>query len=42
MTTRYVMAIDQGTTGSTVSIVDERLNVLATCNEEFEQHNRAG
>ena len=38
MTTRYVMAIDQGTTGSTVSIVDERLNVLATCNEEFEQH----
>lgn len=35
---RYVMAIDQGTTGSTVSIVDENLEVVATQNQEFEQH----
>lgn len=36
--TRYVMAIDQGTTGSTVSIVNEDLEVVATRNQEFEQH----
>ncbi len=36
--TRYVMAIDQGTTGSTISLVDEKLNVVATRNQEFPQH----
>ncbi len=33
-----VMAIDQGTTGTTVLILDHKLNVLAKCNREFTQH----
>ena len=33
----YVMAIDQGTTGTTVLILDKALNVLGRHNEEFPQ-----
>src|SRR5574341_972467 len=33
-----VMAIDQGTTGTTVLLVDRRLRVLASVNQEFRQH----
>ncbi len=35
--TRYVLAIDQGTTGSTALLVDESLRVVAKVNREFEQ-----
>ena len=35
--TRYVMAIDQGTTGSTVVILDDSLNICAKANFEFPQ-----
>ena len=34
---RYVMSIDQGTTGSTVIILDEQLQVHGRANCEFEQ-----
>ena len=34
----YVMAIDQGTTGTTVLILDRRLGVRAKANQEFQQH----
>ena len=34
---RYVMAIDQGTTGTTVLVVDRRLGVRARVNEEYRQ-----
>ena len=34
----YVMAIDQGTTGTTVLILDRRLSVRAKMNQEFQQH----
>ena len=34
---RYVVAIDQGTTGSTVMVLDEQIQVRAKVNEEFEQ-----
>ncbi len=33
-----ILAIDQGTTGSTCLLVDAELNVLATANHEFPQH----
>ena len=33
-----VMAIDQGTTGTTVVVLDAALNVLGKANREFEQH----
>jgi glycerol kinase len=33
----YVMAIDQGTTGTTVVILDETLSVMSKCTTEFEQ-----
>jgi len=33
-----LLAIDQGTTGSTVLMVDENLNKLSEANHEFEQH----
>jgi glycerol kinase len=33
----YVMAIDQGTTGTTVLIVDKRLSLRAKVNQEFRQ-----
>lgn len=34
---RFICAIDQGTTGTTVILLDEQLNVVARVNEEFEQ-----
>jgi glycerol kinase len=34
---RYVLAIDQGTTGSTALIIDQRLSVKAKANVEFRQ-----
>ncbi len=34
---RYICAIDQGTTGTTVIILDEKLNVCGRVNREFEQ-----
>src|SRR4051812_30467508 len=34
---KYVIAIDQGTTGTTVLVLDRRLQVLAKVNEEFRQ-----
>jgi glycerol kinase len=37
MTPRYVISIDQGTTGSTVLVLDEKLQVLAKANQEFPQ-----
>jgi glycerol kinase len=33
----YVLSIDQGTTGSTVVVLDDRIQVLAKVNQEFEQ-----
>ena len=35
--TRYVLAIDQGTTGSTALVIDQRLTVKAKANVEFRQ-----
>lgn len=35
---RYILAIDQGTTGTTALIIDRDLNVLAKVNNEFAQH----
>ena len=37
MASRYVLAIDQGTTGSTALILDQRLSVKAKANVEFRQ-----
>jgi glycerol kinase len=37
-TSRYVMAIDQGTTGTHLSIVDEKVKVVAKAYQEFKQH----
>ncbi len=34
---KYVLSIDQGTTGSTVVLLDQQINVIAKANEEFEQ-----
>ena len=34
---RYVLSIDQGTTGSTVMVLDEQLAVLGKANQEFPQ-----
>src|SRR5438128_755254 len=34
---RYVLAIDQGTTGTTALIIDQRLSVKAKINVEFRQ-----
>jgi glycerol kinase len=34
----YVLAIDQGTTGTTVLVLDRRLAVRARVNQEFRQH----
>src|SRR5438105_14631503 len=34
---RYVLAIDQGTTGSTALVLDQRLTVKAKANVEFRQ-----
>ena len=38
MAGKYVLAIDQGTTGTTVLVLDRRLGVRARVNEEFPQH----
>jgi glycerol kinase len=35
--TRYVVAIDQGTTGSTVLVLDEKLEIRGKQNQEFAQ-----
>lgn len=35
---QYILAVDQGTTGTTVLILDHDLNVLAEINHEFPQH----
>jgi glycerol kinase len=37
MTAPFILAIDQGTTGSTVVIVDQHLSVHARVNQEFQQ-----
>ncbi len=34
----YILSIDQGTTGTTVLIVDRELNIKAKVNQEFTQH----
>ncbi|MCB9555686.1 MAG: glycerol kinase GlpK [Deltaproteobacteria bacterium] len=34
---KYVLAIDQGTTGTTVMIIDEAINIVGRSNQEFEQ-----
>ncbi len=34
---KYIVAIDQGTTGSTVMVLNEQIQVLAKVNQEFEQ-----
>jgi glycerol kinase len=34
---KYILAIDQGTTGSTALIIDEAMNVLGRANHEFPQ-----
>ncbi len=38
MAKRYVLAIDQGTTGTHVSIVDEQVKVVGKAYQEFTQH----
>ena len=35
---RYVLAIDQGTTGTTALLIDRKLGVKARVNREFPQH----
>ena len=35
---RYVLAIDQGTTGTTALLLDRTLRVRARVNQEFPQH----
>ena len=34
---KYILSIDQGTTGSTVMVIDDQLKVLAKVNQEFPQ-----
>lgn len=38
MSGRLVLAIDQGTTGSTAMLIDDRIRVVAKCNIEFPNH----
>lgn len=38
MTGRLVLAIDQGTTGSTALLIDDAIRVVARCNVEFTNH----
>jgi glycerol kinase len=38
MSDRVVLAIDQGTTGTTALVIGERIEVLARCNVEFPNH----
>jgi glycerol kinase len=35
---KYILSIDQGTTGSTVVIVDKQLNLVGKASKEFPQH----
>ena len=35
---RLIVSIDQGTTGTTVLVLDDALNVLGRANQEFTQH----
>lgn len=35
---KHILAIDQGTTGSTVMLVDQNLNVVAEASQDFKQH----
>lgn len=35
---RYILAIDQGTTGTTALVIDHDLNILSKVNNEFAQH----
>lgn len=35
---RYILAIDQGTTGTTALVIDRNLNILSKVNNEFAQH----
>ena len=35
---KYVLAIDQGTTGSTALLIDQGVNVVAKVNVEFPNH----
>lgn len=37
MTRKFILAIDQGTTGTTVLIIDEKLQILSKSNVEFKQ-----
>ena len=37
---RHVVAIDQGTTGSTARVLDEQLRVCGRCDQDFPQHYR--
>lgn len=36
--TSYILAIDQGTTGTTAALVDQSGQIVAHCNQEFKQH----
>ena len=38
MAGKYVVAVDQGTTGTTVLVLDRTLQVLSRVNREFPQH----
>jgi hypothetical protein len=35
---KYILSIDQGTTGSTVVIVDKQLNLIGKASKELSQH----
>ena len=35
---KYILSIDQGTTGSTVVIVDKQLHLIGKASKEFSQH----
>ena len=36
--TDVILAIDQGTTGSTALLLDRQVRVVASCNVEFPNH----
>ncbi|MDA0713131.1 MAG: glycerol kinase GlpK [bacterium] len=38
MTRKFILAIDQGTTGTTALIIDDKMQILAKTNVEFKQH----
>ncbi len=35
---KYILSIDQGTTGTTVLVIDKKINICAKVNNEFTQH----